>query len=254
MGAFSLLVGIGVAAGLAWAVWQAADKQAIVTLELGLLSLLGGLVGARLGYVGANWAYFQGHVREIPQLWLGGLSASGGLVAACLTLLATAWLGKLPLGLMLDGLRPLLATLAVTAWLGCWLAGYAYGPESTAWWAFPARDEWGVVTGRLPVQLMGAGAALALFWLLDGLQKRLPRPGQATNLGLFGLALELLALSYLRADPAPLWRGLRPDAWGALAVTGMAIVLFLLCTFAPKKYLWRQARALVSRSRKEPDL
>jgi hypothetical protein len=47
-------------------------------------------------------------------------------------------------------------------------------------------------------------------------------------LAVLGLALELLALSTLRADPAVRWRGLRLDSWAALALAAMAGLVCLL--------------------------
>jgi hypothetical protein len=43
-----------------------------------------------------------------------------------------------------------------------------------------------------------------------------------------GLSLELLALSFLRADPAVAWRGLRLDAWAALAIVALTALFLIL--------------------------
>ena len=94
-------------------------------------------------------------------------------------------------------------------------------------------DEWGVLTPRWPTQLIGALLALCLFWLLDRSRawpitpKWVKRPGNAAGLGVLGLSLEMLALSFLRADPAPGWNHMRLDAWAAL---GLAILSALTLT------------------------
>jgi hypothetical protein len=116
----------------------------------------------------------------------------------------------------------LLASLAVVTWLACWSDGCAYGPVSQAWWALPARDEWGTYTRRWPVQPLCALLALILFGILDRARGRLGIPGLAAALAVLGLSLEMLGSSFLRADPSLRWQGLRLDAWGALVLTGVA--------------------------------
>src|SRR4030042_324772 len=68
---------------------------------------------------------------------------------------------------------------------------------------------WGVLTNRVPVQLMGAIITLVLIWLLDWAGKRLPIPGLNAAIGLFGMSAVIIALSFLRADPTPIWNGFR---------------------------------------------
>jgi phosphatidylglycerol:prolipoprotein diacylglycerol transferase len=235
----SVLSGLGALIGLSWIAWQAPKKQAEYYIDICIVVLLGGLVGGRGVYAIVNWPYYQTHLLEIPQVWLGGLSAPGALMGATLTLamagLLERWSTKKQgsFGCLADGLLPMLEVLTILIWLACWLAGWAYGAVADAWWALPARDEWGAVAPRMPVQLMGAISALVLFWVLDRGRALLPYPGQAASLGLLGLALELFALSFLRADPSLVYRGLRLDAWGFLILAGVAMIWFLLSTCVP---------------------
>ncbi len=101
----------------------------------------------------------------------------------------------------------------------------------------PARDEWGVLADRVPVQLMGAISTLVLIWLLDRAGKRLPVPGDECRIGLFGISAVMFGLSYLRADPTPIWNGLRLEAWGAigLMIFSAFIVVVLLLHWKFKK-------------------
>ena len=245
MQTFSLILGLGAALGLAATAWQSADKQAEGMVDAGLAALLGSLLAGRAAYVAAQWGYYQAHLAEIPQPWLGGLSASGALLGAMLGLLVLGLLTprssgasrssgapRSP-GTLADALLPLLAALTVSAWLACWLDGTAYGPRAAAWWALEARDEWGQLAPRLPLQAIGALLALGWFGLLERFRPALARPGQLAGLACLGLALELFGLSFLRADPAPLWRSLRLDAWGALAAAAFAL-LWLLFTLRGK--------------------
>ncbi len=223
MSIFSLLLSLGALAGLVMIAVRAPKKLTFRYLDATLGVLLSALVVSRLAYVFTNWEYFRLHAGEIFQVWLGGLSAPGALLGAFLGMLFLRAMGYFFLGPLADGLLPLLGTLSIAAWLGCWSDGTAYGAPSTAWYALPTSDEWGVVAPRLPVQLLGALFSLVLFAGLEQAQTWLRRPGLAASLGVLGWACILFSLSFLRADPARIWLGLRLEAWGALTVAGVGL-------------------------------
>ncbi len=227
---YSLLLGLGAALGLAWITRQAPPKEGRAYLDAGLWVLVGGLLGGRLAFVVFHWSYFQAHRIEIPQIYLGGMDWGGVSAGALLSLVLVATLTHTPLGRLADGLLPLLACLTVSIWLGCWLDGTAYGFVTSTWWGIPARDEWGQLALRWPIQLLGALLAVGLFWLLDWSRQWITAPGQATGLGMLGLALEVFALSFLRADPAPKWRGMVLGSWTALGFALLAGLVFVIST------------------------
>jgi phosphatidylglycerol:prolipoprotein diacylglycerol transferase len=225
---YSILLGLGTGIGLAWVVMSSPRRQAHNRLTAGIWFLFGGLLGARAVFVALNWPYFQAHPGESLLVFLGGLAWPGALAGGFLALGIYAWLNHLPLGSLADALVPLAAALAVSAWLGCWWDGCAYGPATSAWWGLPGRDEWGAAAQRVPTQLLGALLTLLVIGLLDWGQKRLHRSGLAATLALLGLSLELFGLSFLRADPAPLWNGVRLEAWAALVFAGIAGVAIII--------------------------
>ena len=220
--AFALILGAAASLGLAWVAWGASRRQLIPGLNAGLSALVGGILGGRLAYTSASWGYFHNHGLETIQIYLGGLAWPGALVGALLGLAIYAGLAQQRTGALADLLLPLGALVAVAAWLVCWLDGCAYGISASTWWALPARDEWGVWGRRVPVQLLGALLTLAIYWLVERLRPRLPIPGQAALLALLLFSLEMFAISWLRADPAPLTGMLRTEAWFALIIAGLA--------------------------------
>jgi phosphatidylglycerol:prolipoprotein diacylglycerol transferase len=228
---FSLLLGLGALAGLLLTGWRAPQKEMIRYVDAGVFTLFGALLGSRALTVAVNFNYYQTHMSEIYQVWLGGLSGIGALVGGILAvfILAVGW--RMPLGSLADALLPLAGALTITAWMGCWVDGCGYGVPSSAWWAVPARDEWGVLANRIPVQMVGAALTLVIIWLLDRSSKRLSVHGMSATIGLFGLSAVVFGLSYLRSDPTPIWNGLRLDAWGAIGLmifSSVAVVILLL--------------------------
>jgi phosphatidylglycerol:prolipoprotein diacylglycerol transferase len=236
MRSFSLLLGLGSLAGLMMAGWRAPSKQTMRYVDAGIFALLIALVISRGVYVAVNWGYYAAQPLEIFEVWLGGLSGIGALAGGVLAvfILAIGW--KFPPGALADCLFPLAGSLSITAWLGCWQGGCAYGLPSTAWWSLLGKDEWGVMAARMPIQLWGASATLLITWLIDGLGRRLKITGLPAGLELIGLGSVIFGLSYLRADPTPVWFGLRLEAWGAVGlITLSAVFVVVLLVHSKRK-------------------
>lgn len=231
---FQWMIGLGATLGLAWAAVRAGERASQI-VNAGLAALLGAYLGSRLSYLLINEVYFRNHPQEIFQLPLGGFSWPGALAGGVLALLLFAALVRQPPGELADGLLPLLVTLSVTGWLGCWLAGCAYGEPLDAWWGLLASDEWGNLTRRWPVQALGALSSLAVVWLVDQLpRERLPA-GSTFVLGLLGISSINFFLSLLRADPAPLLNNLRIETWVALVYSALALLTFTLMLLASRR-------------------
>ncbi len=213
-----------------WRVARSAPQRQVgLWVNAGLFVLFFTLLGARVFYVGIDWSYFAAHLIEAPQLWLGGLTWPGALAGAGLafSLLGfryraarsrTKQAGPIPLGWLGDRLYPLLPPVAVTAWLGCWQSGVAYGAAAPkgAVWGVPTLDETGFSSLRFPLQPLAALTLLIFFWLLETRTRALRPAGKLSGLAVAGLLLNLLAASLLRADPALYWNGLRLDTWFAI--------------------------------------
>ena len=174
----------------------------------GLLVLLGCTLGARAVYVGERWGYYGAHPGEIVQLLNGGLSAAGALAGGLIALVLLSLIQRVPLLQLGDDLIVLTPPLAAGIWMGCWLAGCAYGPLAPqgAWWGLPVADESGVMAARLPLQLLGAVSLLVCFWLLESrLGPVRSRDGQVASLGCVILGLNLVVFLQLRSEPTRLW-------------------------------------------------
>jgi phosphatidylglycerol:prolipoprotein diacylglycerol transferase len=231
MPSFSLFIGLGSLAGLMMTGWRAPKNQTLRYVDAGILALFMALVGGRGVFAAVNWGYYAHHFLEIFEVWQGGLSGMGAMAGGALAVLILAIGWQFPAGLLADSLLPLAGSVSITAWLGCWVSGSAYGLPSTSWWALLGKDEWGVVALRLPVQLIGASATLLFIWLIDGFSRRLKTPGVAANIGMFSLSGIIFCLSFLRADPTPIWNGLRLEGWGGIGgmtLSAIAVVVLLV--------------------------
>jgi len=194
--------------------------------------------------VAVNLRYYASHAGEIFQVWQGGLSSIGALAGAVIGIAVMAAWWRLPAGLLADVCWPLAGSITVTSWMGCWVSMCAYGAPSSGWWAVAGRDEWGVLASRVPVQLIGASLTLFILVLLELPGKRWP-PGLAASIGWFGISAIVFGLSYLRADPMPIWNGLRLEAWGAVLLmalsAGLVVVLLVRWRARPRPVPSRRA-------------
>jgi phosphatidylglycerol:prolipoprotein diacylglycerol transferase len=224
---FSLLLAIGAAAGLTSLAWLANDDARNTHLNAGLWALIGALIGGRILYIGLHWPYFQNRFVEAIQVHRGGLSWAGALLGGMAAIWFTARYSHKPFDKLADLLIPLFFAISISAWLGCWAAGCAYGQPAEAWWSLPAVDEWGVLAGRIPVQLTAILLTSAVFWLTYPKRANFQIPGQAASLFLLGLSAIYFLLTYLRGDPNPVWVGLRWDAWAALGFSTLGMANFL---------------------------
>lgn len=230
-----MLIGLGGTIGLAWIAWRTPAEARIPYLNAGLWTLLGALIGGRILFVLLNWSYFQLHLSEIPMFFMGGFSWVGAIIGGFISLALVALFSEHRFGHLSDAVLPMLGTLTVSAWLACWLDGCAYGRSTTAWWGLMAKDEWGLVSTRMPTQMLAAlGSAVWTLFLISG-PIVLRSPGTAASLGVFGYALIALLISFLRGDPSRLWYGLRFDAWGSIALISISGVAFLLAFLKGKQ-------------------
>jgi phosphatidylglycerol:prolipoprotein diacylglycerol transferase len=236
---FSYTVAIvaGMFAGL-WAARQLAKTRMPnpdVVLDAGFWALLGGMAGGRIGYVGANWAYYAEHVDKALNLREGGLFWHGALIGGCAAMIAW-WAVRSRSNAPLPGWRELFDVLAPGAalggavgWLGCLLTGSAYGAEAggygppISWLTADLPDIYGVSAVRFMTQPLMASGCLLLAGLLWWSYKRLPR-GLPFALYLFAYAAADFGVAFMRGDG--MWHlGLGLSQWIALAEVVSAAAL-----------------------------
>jgi phosphatidylglycerol---prolipoprotein diacylglyceryl transferase len=217
---FTALMVLALGAGLAltWVAARHADLPPADVLDVALVAVLVGVIGARAGYVTLNWDYYRSHTNEIAQVWQGGLVWHSGLAGGVLgAAIASAW-RKLNLRAVLNTLTPGLMAGVALGWIGCYLAGAAYGREvfpSDQWW-FLAADlpgMYGLRNPRFATQLLGAAWAAMCFGM-SNIECRMSNGRFATSGIRFAATMTLYSagtfvLGFTRGDAAPMlgaWR------------------------------------------------
>ncbi|HEV2359282.1 MAG TPA: prolipoprotein diacylglyceryl transferase [bacterium] len=161
--------------------WDAGE-----VLDLSLYSIIGGVVGARIGYVLVNLRDFAADWLRVFTIWRdAGLAFYGALVGGAIV----AWLYSRRRGWDLDWLAdaaaPGLALGYAIAMIGTLLYGLNYGRATAVPWAVVLFGE-----PRHPTQLYLMVAALVIFGIVQSAAGRPHAPGRVfwTFLGLYGIA------------------------------------------------------------------
>jgi prolipoprotein diacylglyceryltransferase len=220
LNSYAILLGLGASVGSWQIVRDLRPSERGRWSRFLLLTLLGALIGARGWYV-LQMGLFSGQWLFLFAIWQGGLYWPGAVLGFVLVAAAFVNAWEVPAAVIFDLLMPLYVLLPVTAWLGCWAAGCAYGRSMAEGSFFGLRtlDEAGAVSERFPLQFLAVLLLLGLTALLLYLQQRsLLLCGQLTAATGASLGLILLLLAFLRADVQPRWQGLPVDAWAALAL------------------------------------
>jgi len=236
--AFPWILTLAVVAGLAWLLLPAPAQPRVfpsrgpsgrpeAAFEAGLVTLAGGLLGARLGFVLTHPAYFTQDSWEIIRLWRGGLSGPGAVLGAACGLGLFVIATRQPFWPLADALAAPALLVAAAAWLGCLIDACAFGFPSAGPIRLPVSP--GLMQVRLPrwpTQAAGALACLAPLLFLMGRGSTALPSGVPALIAVLSLSLSGLALSFLRGDPAPTLAGMRLEALAWTAIALLSVISF----------------------------
>lgn len=101
---YGILIALGMILGISFVVLEAKRRSQNPNLYLGmiLVSMITGLIGARLFYVGFSWTLYRGNIQAILNIRNGGLSIYGGIFGGVLGAALFCRLRKVPFWQMAD--------------------------------------------------------------------------------------------------------------------------------------------------------
>lgn len=225
---YAVLLGLGASVGCWQIVRAIRPSERTRWSTFLLLVLLGALLGARGWYV-LQVGLLSGQWLPFFALWAGGMYWPGAVLGFVLVTVAFIIVWDAPAAVIFDLLLPLYVLLPVTAWLGCWAAGCAYGarlPEGS-FFGLRTVDEAGVISDRFPLQFLAVLLLLGIVALMLYMQRRSYfLYGQLTAAFGASLSFVLLLVAFLRADVQPRWQGLPVDAWAAIALLLASVIVW----------------------------
>ena len=201
-----------------------------VIYNLIFLTILVGIIGARLIHVTAEWSYYQRHFWEIFLLRRGGLAIQGGLLFG---LAGAVWYlrrKKIIVRPVLDNFLLYLPLGQAIGRLGCFFNGCCYGKPSNLPWAvnFP------FLTDRVhPTEIYYVLSDAMLFLILYIFSRTEAKPGELTAWYLIFYGFTRSAVDSLRGDLLPGFLGLYTTQWYAVVFTLIGGIILVRCRQHP---------------------
>jgi len=201
--------------------------QAEDVLDVGLYSLISGIVGARALHVLLEMRHYLQRPLEIIMINRGGLAIHGALIAGILTACIIIKRRGMPLWKTADVMIPYVALGQAIGRIGCLLNGCCYG--------IPTRLALGIsLPGHLlklhPTQLYTSLYLFFVFFALKKIYRKRAREGTVFIYYLLFFSFGRFFIDFLRGDLAAVFFGLRASQLISLAVFSASSV-FLAVKF-----------------------
>jgi phosphatidylglycerol:prolipoprotein diacylglycerol transferase len=195
--------------------------------DLLLAAAIGGIIGARILYVAANWSSFAANPLWAFQLQRGGMVFYGGLAGGAAAVAGLVAYRRLPVSVIADGAAFAVPLGSAIGRLGCFLNGCCGGRATASWLGVTFPGTSGPV---LPTQLIDSAANLAIMAVLLTLEVRSRPPAGALWWGfLAAYGVSRFSVEMVRTNP-PLALGLTQAQWLSIpvALAGVAGLAFVL--------------------------
>jgi prolipoprotein diacylglyceryl transferase len=195
--------------------------------SIGIWGVAAGVVGARLYHVATEWDRFADNLRDIPQIWHGGLGIPGGVLVGASV---GVWVGRrrgVQIGDSLHAAAPAIPVAQAIGRWGNWFNQELFGRETGLAWGLRIDDSHlppGYSSGTTfhPTFLYESIWNLALAYLLVRLSSRRSLGGSRLfALYVIGYGCGRFWIEGLRIDAASVVGTLRWNQWVAL----IAVVL-----------------------------
>jgi phosphatidylglycerol:prolipoprotein diacylglycerol transferase len=199
---------------------RGAEKRAIpekFLMDLAIVLVFAGIIGARLLYVLLNASFYLAHPLDAFKVWEGGLVFYGGFLTAAAAGVVYARRHKVPVAKLADCLAPALALGQGIGRWGCFLAGCCYGKPTTLPWSVTFNDAASLAPLNVPLhptQLYEALGNLVIAWFLFTRLVKKPDAPQGQVFWLYVLCYGLLrfAVEIVRGDDrGPMFADLYPS-------------------------------------------
>jgi phosphatidylglycerol---prolipoprotein diacylglyceryl transferase len=239
--AIFIMTGAVLGSILAGRLAQFRGLKADAIFDIALVSIISGVIGARLYFVMLQWDYYGQNPMQILNIPRGGLSIHGAIIFGVAAIILMTWRMKQPVLSWLDVAAPAVAIgQAIGRW-GNYANQEAFGTPTDRWWGIAIRPE------NRPVQyaeethfhptffyesvLNLGSAALLTFIIVRYSGREWLRAGDVLAIYLILYGIIRWPLEWIRTDS--LFIGPAPAAYwlsGALILTG-ALLLALNRTY-----------------------
>jgi len=172
--------------------------------DLFFYSVLSALLGSRAFYVLINFNFYRENPLQIFKIWEGGLIFYGGVIlAAGVSIYYMRW-HQMPIWKLADLVSPSIALGLFLGSIGCFFAGCCYGKETSLPWGITFTDPNSLARLNVslhPTQLYDAINGLAIFFVLNWMEKKKSFDGQIFWFFLLLYSVTRFFIEMFRGDP-----------------------------------------------------
>lgn len=257
MYAVCILIGVCCAVWILTRRWKRAGGTFDQVLDLTLVTVPCGLVGARLYHCLSTPAmYFPptGNPTSILKVWEGGMAIFGGIIGGALAAFLWCRHKRYPFALLLDCLAPGLLVAQAIGRLGNWFNQELYGKPTTLPWGLKLNEKSDAI-GHSEICYQGTACpsgtlfhptflyemiwnligAVLIVWIGNIYAKRL-RAGQLAVLYMVWYGCGRSWIEEIRINYSTVILGLRTNTWTAILVALCGVALFLVLKRYGKTY------------------
>lgn len=257
MYAVCILIGVCCAVWILTRRWKRAGGTFDQVLDLTLVTVPCGLVGARLYHCLSTPAmYFPptGNPTSILKVWEGGMAIFGGIIGGALAAFLWCRHKRYPFALLLDCLAPGLLVAQAIGRLGNWFNQELYGKPTTLPWGLKLNEKSDAI-GHSEICYQGTACpsgtlfhptflyemiwnligAVLIVWIGNIYAKRL-RAGQLAALYMVWYGCGRNWIEEIRINYSTVILGLRTNTWTAILVALCGVALFLVLKRYGKTY------------------
>ena len=241
---YGVMTALGFLAAVAHWAWLGRNEPRPegIASELGIWVMVGGILGARIAYIAANFdQQFRHNLLDVVRIDKGGLVYYGGFIGATLGIMLLARLRRQPLWDFGDFVITAVPLGHAIGRIGCFLNGCCYGKPSALPWAIhrhPLAEgghaELNAAGLVHPTQLYECAFNVAVYLLLLRQYRRKRRDGTVFALYLILYPSGRFLLEFARGDPRMQWMGLTVAQGLSLVLLAVGCALWFLLPERPQ--------------------
>ena len=193
-------LGFGLAAYLASRNAHDFGFQKNDVIDLCIVLLIAGLIGARINYVLLHFQYYRLRPAEVFLINRGGLAFYGSFLFGLLGGILFVKKKKLHFWKLADLMAPFIVLAHAVGRVGCFLNGCCFGKVAREGFPFAVSFPHDGLL-RYPVQLYSSSALLVLYLFLRRKQKRRRWDGEVFMFYIMSYAVMRFFVEFLREEP-----------------------------------------------------